>query len=254
MLENGTYFAPDHDEIITLVDGQWIDQEAGWHYGFVGLENIAFGDLDNDGIEDAAVTLRENMGGTLWTESVLVILNRDGIPVQSANREVYHWTGFVTGMMVLQGQIILEENLHDWDDPNCCPSLPAVETMQFLSEGHLVQRRFISIAEGERREIAIASPVEGTVVSCSIHVKGSVYHTPLDNLLYYSIRNLVEEELASGSFSINANGTNAGGTFDTSIDLSMVPAGEPILVYIYNVDYEHYDFLQALDSIFLLVI
>jgi hypothetical protein len=257
-LKNGTYINLGSDTTITLVDGIWRKSD---HVIF--LADYTFGDLDNDGIADAAAAIVENWGGTMFLEYILVVLNRNGEPVQGAFREIAEGTGGASSMKIRRGQIILEERLHARDDCNQCSSIKAVEVMQFLSDGHLVQWRLsTTYLPGQiQREITVTSPAEGTAVSCSVRMQGGVSDYTNENFMYYSIRSMADELLDFGSFTMETNGENPGGTFDVTIDLAMVPAGTSVVVSLYEAEFEltspdgpYSQYKNAMDSVFLFVV
>ena len=235
---------------VTLVDGIYETPS-----NVVILVKIAFGDLNGDGIKDAAIALTERSGGTAVYQSIHAILNRNGVPFQSD----YGWianTGGVITIRISKGQIIAEEIAYGLHDSNCCPSLPAVEKWQLLSDGHLVRRWYSATPEGKQQEIRITRPSNGTKVSCSVRIAGSITYAPAGNLLNYSIRNLTDEELAAGYFWVSAAAIGEGGTFDTQVDLTKISAGEPILLSVSGfIIYEGYDFkvLRSVDSVVLRV-
>jgi hypothetical protein len=244
-----------------LVDGEW---REGHHIVFI--YDIAFGDLDSDGIADAAITIVENWGGTMFLEYVLAILNRNGEPVQAGILEIAEGTGGVSSMKIQRGQIILEERLHARDDCNQCSTIKAVEVMQLISDGHLVQRRLSTtyIPDQEQREINITDPDEGTAVSCSVRAQGGVSDYTDENFMYFSIRSMADELLDFGSFTMETNRKNPGGTFDVTIDLAMVPAGTSVVVSLYEAEFELtspdpsidscVQYINAMDSVFLFVV
>jgi hypothetical protein len=241
MLKNGTFYAPVADATVTLIDGRYETPS-----NVVDIYQIAFGDLDSDGVEDAAIALAEWSGGTADYFTVHAILNRNGVPFQSA----YEWNllqGGVGKMSISQGRIIAEGKTYGPHDGNCCPSVPGVEKWQLISDGHLVLRWYSITPEGQRQEIRIDDPAEGTAISCSVRVQGSVSYLTSWGVLYYSIKNMTGEELAIGSFVMQSDGKKTGGTFDVSIDLAMIPAGETVLVNICDPDYDTYEFLHKDD-------
>ena len=50
------------------------------------MDLVAFGDLDGDGIWDAAVVLEANGGGSGTFRSLEAVVNEDGAPVHVASR------------------------------------------------------------------------------------------------------------------------------------------------------------------------
>ena len=52
---------------------------------------VAEGDLNGDGIADAALVLSENTGGTGRFRSLVVVLNQNGNPLQAASIMLGYW-------------------------------------------------------------------------------------------------------------------------------------------------------------------
>ena len=86
ILKNATYSLSGYDDQkITLSNGAYSEE---YLYVWIEEEPIAFGDINNDNREDAAVILVYSGGGTgLFFEAALV-LNQDGKPVHIASTEL----------------------------------------------------------------------------------------------------------------------------------------------------------------------
>jgi len=88
----------------------------------VTLANYAFGQLNDDGLEDAAVVLVENSGGSGSFYYLMAVVSQEGGFVNAAT----HLLGDrlrVQSLSVDEGQITLQTVTHGPDDPMCCPSL-----------------------------------------------------------------------------------------------------------------------------------
>lgn len=99
-------------------------------YGFPGLGDILFGDLDGDGGEEAVIPL--NSGGTAGTVGVLVYRAGEGGPRLTAARPSYKLAARLDGDEL----VLLEAAYAGWE-PNCCPSA-WVETRYRLAGDALV--------------------------------------------------------------------------------------------------------------------
>jgi hypothetical protein len=102
------------------------------------IEPTAFGDLDGDGVADAAVLLVENSGGSGAFIYLAAVLNQDGEP----NNQTTALLGDrvqVESLKIETGQIQIEMLTHGPDDPLCCPTqettasytLEALELLHF---------------------------------------------------------------------------------------------------------------------------
>ena len=228
MLKNGTYKLPQSGEMVTLVNGKFDRDTPDTNVlHVVLLDPIAFGDLNGDGADDAAVLLAENTGGTGDFISVVVMLNQAGAPMQSANRYIDD-RAKINGMIFQSGRIVLDAVIHGVGDPLCCPNFPVVETMQFRNN-QLVLTHFTSTPPGgSLREIVLTAPAQGASVSGSVTVTGSVTISPFENTLNYSIFDLGGNLLGSGPIMVTSSGMGTPGTFTSPIDLTTIPAGAVI--------------------------
>jgi hypothetical protein len=224
MLKNGTYKLPQLGATVTLVNGKYDSPAADENVIHVALlDPIAFGDLNGDGAEDAAVLFSENSGGTGDFISVVVVLNQNGAPMQSADRLIDD-RAMINGMTIHNGRILVDAVIHGPADPMCCPNFPAMETLQ-LRNNRLILTHFTSTFGGPLREILLTSPAAGATVSGSIPVAGSVTIAPFENTLNASIFDLGGNKLSSGPIMVASGGMGEPGTFASAIDVSAIPAG-----------------------------
>jgi hypothetical protein len=230
MLKNGTYVLPESKETVTLVNGTYDRAESNENILHVELRDpIAFGDLNSDGAEDAAFVLSENMGGTGFFMSVVVILNQGGMPVQSASRFLDD-RAQLNSVVIINGRIAVDAVIHGFNDPMCCPNFPVVETFR-LTGGALILTRFTSRTPGgDERAITITGPADGTSVSGSAQLTGTVTISPFENNLAYKILNPAGVELLTGSFLVNSGGMGTPGTFNVSISLAGIPSGTTVRI------------------------
>ena len=89
----------------------------------VTLDNImGYGDLDGDGVEDAAAIVTIDGGGTGKFPYLLAMINEGGTPTNVANvalgdREIIHNVNVGD-----DGTITIEATAHTPEDGGCCPS------------------------------------------------------------------------------------------------------------------------------------
>ncbi len=134
-LANATYLSDyTEDGTVTLVDGEYDDRDAMIHT--VLTDWIAYGDLNGDGIQDAAVLLATNTGGSgVFTELHAVLNTKEG-PSDAA----YALLGdrvTINALTVTDGVITVDMITQGPDDPMCCPTLPVV-TSYTLAGSELV--------------------------------------------------------------------------------------------------------------------
>ncbi|HEX5416114.1 MAG TPA: hypothetical protein VFZ25_10640 [Chloroflexota bacterium] len=111
-LINGTATLPPPGGTVTLVQ-----------------DLTAYGDLNGDGVNDAAAILAVDLGGSgtfIWT---VAMLDRDRVPVQSA-RFFLGDRVRVNSVTIINRKISVELLTHGPTDPRCCPTKLVVATLE----------------------------------------------------------------------------------------------------------------------------
>lgn len=252
--EYTTYVFFPEPRTYVLTDGQYrqgTDPTSPDYVSVVLLERFAFGDLNGDELEDAAVLLSESHGGAGTFVSLIAVLNQEGKPAQAAAVLVDNPL-MVNDLTISNGQILLDALVHGFEDAECCPTFP-VRRAYLLLENELVLVRQISQAPGgQERMIAISSPASGASASGSVVVQGNVTIAPFENNLVYRIYHPSGGLLTSGPVAVSAPEMGAPGTFAVSIPLDGMPADVPLRLEILDLSMADGSIL-ALDSIFLTV-
>ncbi len=188
--------------------------------GLVG-DLVAFGDLDGDGVVDAAVVAFVNTGGSGTFIHVLALRDREGTPVQ-AGREFLGDRVRVKSLGISGGHIFVTMDAHGPDDGLCCPS---IETSRAFT---LRGRRLVPT-----RALVIASPLPGETIATGAEVRGSTTHPPADGLAYlvYDARGGV---IGLGRIPVDAD-SGALGTFAAPVNFLAGDAG-PGHIEIVDVD------------------
>lgn len=246
-LKNAEYHLPQSNQTVTLTNGRY-EAGSGSDYLLVEiLPQIAFGDLDGDRVEDAALLIGENSGGSGTFVSVFAILNHDGQPIQ-AGAALVDDRPQINQIAIQDGRIVLEAVIHSFSDPLTSPSFAVSETYQLTMSG-LKLRRFTSqTPNGMVRSIDIASPTPGASVSGSVQVTGSMPIAPFENNLAYRISDDSGNILAGGSFAVNSDGMGGPATFDTRIEIPELPVGTVIWIELLDTSMADGSIL-ALDSV-----
>ena len=124
-----------------LIDGEYTqtyDEEPASQLIITLTDFVAFGDLDGNGIDDAAVILVTTGGGSGAFYDLAAVLNEQGQPrhVDTASlgdRVV------IQALSVESGEIMVPMVAHGEDDPLCCP------TMQVTRRYELDERRLVEL-------------------------------------------------------------------------------------------------------------
>jgi len=125
MLRNTTYRSPDWGEF-QLSDGVYYRtpptaQESPETYTTRLLDTVLYGDINQDGLEDAVIFLNTQNGGTGHFIEMAAVLNLNGNPVNISTQylgdRVIVESGTVQG-----GSITVNLRVQGPNDPACCPS------------------------------------------------------------------------------------------------------------------------------------
>jgi heat shock protein HslJ len=155
VLQNATYSSEwEESGTITLTNGRYEGEpfvEGGASRLIVTfVEPVAFGDLDGDGVEDAAVILAANAGGSGTFKTLEAVRaaapNEGGEPVHLASYPLGDRVR-IESLAIKDGQIVLEMITHGPNDPMCCPTQQVVRTYA-LRGGELVQTSSQVISPG----------------------------------------------------------------------------------------------------------
>ena len=165
-LRNAEYRLPLLGEENTPI--QFEDGEGSIAYGegaterdYAGIEDdmVAFGDLDGDGIADAAVVVFTSGGGSGTFKYLIAVLDRDGTPVQAAR--VYLGDRVqVESVTIASGEIVMDMLAHRRSDGLCCPTLNI--TRGFALRGDQLVPRQALVIESPLPGETVASGVESS--------------------------------------------------------------------------------------------
>ncbi len=235
-LKNAQYqlIFQDSHKTVQLVNGVYQNgsDPASPDYADVTLvQQIALGDLNGDGIGDAAVLLAENYGGTGVFVSVVAMINLDGKPVQAA-AEMIDDRPMINSISIKDGQIFLDAIVHGPNDPGCCAAQPVKQAYRFVGGKLVLTSNSMKTDNGLDRVITIDSTAEGSSASWPLTITGRVTVAPFENNLLYVVFDSNNNQLKQGSFLVDAAQPGSPGTFSLPLDLSNSGVTGPIRIQI----------------------
>lgn len=118
-LKNTTYYSPTYETYFELKNGEYSDTENNIS---AGIDKIAYGDLNNNNIEDGVTITYISGGGSGTFIELHVVLNDYGTPVCFGNAVLGDRIQ-VKNLSIENGIIKMDLIVHAEDDPMCCPSL-----------------------------------------------------------------------------------------------------------------------------------
>jgi hypothetical protein len=129
------------DEPVKLTDGQYEGQpfvEGGASRPALTFTDVyAFGDLDGDGVEDAAVVLVQSSGGSGDFYYLAAVLDRGGSPDNVATQLLGDRLR-IESAAINGAEITIDALTHGPDDPLCCPTQQTTLVYRY-EEGQLIQ-------------------------------------------------------------------------------------------------------------------
>ena len=98
------------------------------------MDAVAYGDLNGDGIWDAAVVLEASGGGSGTFRSLEAVINEDGAPVHVASALLGDRVK-IEEIIVADQYIRVQMVTHGEGDGMCCPTLRVVQLYQLTEDG-----------------------------------------------------------------------------------------------------------------------
>jgi hypothetical protein len=141
-LADAQYDSPAPAEgVVRLTDGEYSGEAAPGAASAISVsllpELVALGDLDGDGLVDAAVVLAGSAGGSGTFISLAAVKNEDGAPLNVATALLGDRVR-VSSVAIHSGELVVELTQHAPTDPLCCPSLETVRRFR-LEHGSLIE-------------------------------------------------------------------------------------------------------------------
>ncbi len=228
-LLNAEYLSPLMQVPVQLVDGEYSATVDGTELHMTVYPGIAHGDLNADGIEDAALLLSENTGGSGFFVSLLAVYSKDG---QFAHTQgvLIDDRPVIKELEIADGVIKLNALVHGPNDPMVDPTT-SMRGEYSLFGGRVVLTHLVTaFGGGGEHAINIDTPIDGEFVSGTVQVQGSMPIGPFENNLSMLISNPLIGQLAHEGFMVQAPEMGAPATFDNPVTIPDVPAGTQILL------------------------
>ena len=228
-LLNIQYFSPMLQVPVQLVNGEFSGVVDGVELNAKVRPEIAFGDLNRDGIDDAALLLSENTGGSGIFVSLIVIYSQ-GDHFQQAPAVMIDDRPVINLFTLENGSVNVTGLIHGPNDPMVDPTTTFSAEYRLFG-GRLVQAHFASsFGGGDAHVILITMPIDGEEISGTLRLAGNMPIGPFENNLALTITDPAGNELMHEGFMVQAADMGAPATFDNSINLPAVNAETELLV------------------------
>ncbi len=247
--------ADQKEHVITLKDGKFQQGSDPAQPGYISVkmgEQVAFGDLNGDGSEDAAISIAENYGGSGTFVSVVAVLNQGGNP-QALATALIDDRPMLNRLEIKDGQLWVDATVHGPNDPMCCPSLPSKRAYRLVDNSLALAQLSTTTANSIERVIQIDSPANGTEISGPFVIKGGVTVSPFENSLGYSVFVPgAKDPVLQAGFTIKGDGLGGPGTFELPIDPAKINFKGPLRIEISDVSAADGSYL-AVETVFVVL-
>jgi hypothetical protein len=198
------------------------------------LDVVAFGDLNGDGVGDAAIILVESGGGSGEFESVVAVLDADGAPSQAGQAQLGDRVR-INSMTIVSGTIALDTHVQGPNDPMCCPSQPETQSYRMVGNALWLTRLTSRTPDNQDRSITIKAPADGASVTNPFTVNGSVTIAPFENTLAYRLFLPDGTKVNESTLLVDSGGIAGGpGTFSQPFNLSNAGILGPVILQFLN--------------------
>ncbi len=235
MIKNSMINAPEIQRTVQLTDGKYSENMADGSILMVYVyDNVAFGDINDDGIDDAALLIQESMGGTGIFYSITAFIS--GSPgFTQTNSWFIDDRAIIHSLVIENGEVILDANVHGINDPMVNPTVTMTKTYRLFNEGLSLWRQTTLLSDGTIRSINIDTPVENEEVSGSVTITGTMPIAPFENNL--QVQFIGQDGMANfiGSFMVDAEEMGQPATFNVTMPLSAFPSGSLVKIQLMEV-------------------
>lgn len=233
--KNALVTAPELMKEVQLTDGKWSENQADGSIQTVILdEHYASGDLNSDGVQDAALLIAESMGGTGVFFSITAMVSEDGSFVQS-NSIVIDDRPTIHSIEIIDGEINLNVNIHGPNDVMIDPTLNVTKTYRIRNGLLTIWRQTQLLADGQVRSIEIESPADYSEFSGEVVLKGSMPIAPFENNLLVQLYGEFSLTNFANSLMVTAADVGMPATINTSIPIDMFKSGELVRIQLLEV-------------------
>lgn len=228
-LLNSEYLSPILNTPIRLVNGKFSGTIEGVELQAEILPGIQIGDLNEDGVDDAAVLISENTGGTGRFVSLVVIYSLGGkfnqaLGVTIDDRPV------INSMVIAEGKVIVDALVHAPNDAMVSPTQAETQEYTLIKETLLLTRLNSTLSGGSERSITINTPAAGDEISSMLRVSGSMPIAPFENTLLIRIIDTTGKDVYSSGFMVQAAEPGGPATFDNEVAMPVLPSGSTVIL------------------------
>ena len=246
-LKNSAYYAPFFQRTVKLTNGKAVISDSNGSGSITMLPQTAIGDLNEDGVDDAAVLLAENGGGSGTFVSLVILLNQNGEPRQIGQIPVDDRPR-INSLNILDGQVVLNAIIHGMNDAMSAPSLQEEQTYRLLNGQVTLVSLSSQIQNSGDRSVKIDLPLDGQVVTQSVEVKGSMPVAPFENNLRLRFYDMDGNSLSESGFMVDAEDVGMPAVFDKTVSLPVLPSGSKVRIELADLSMADGS-LIALDSV-----
>jgi hypothetical protein len=223
-LKNSVYTAPQFNKQVQLKNGKYFGSDANGSLIVDLLPQVAFGDLNGDGEQDAAILLAENGGGSGTFISLISIVS-EGKQFSQAAAHFIDDRPIINELSIVDSKIHLDAVVHGVGDSMVQPTLGVKETFQLINGALIMIKQNSTISGGVERSINITSPTANSTVGTTLKITGSMPIAPFENNLSFKVYDLSGKELFNSGFMVSSADVGQPANFDNTVTLPALPSG-----------------------------
>lgn len=229
VLRNSEFLSPLMGVPVRLVDGKFSGEANGSPLNVSLRSGVMFGDLNRDGVNDAAFLLNEDTGGS-GTFVSLVVIYSDAGQFRQAPGILINDRPIVNSLEIQNGVVVFSGFLHGPNDPMVNPTLGVTQEYSLLAGKIFLTRMSSAISNGGEHIIFINNPIEGDEVGDTARLIGSMPIGPFENNLSLQVIDPATGVLLHEGFLVQAPDMGAPATFDNEIHIPGVTSGTELLL------------------------